>query len=161
MSINSLEFRKTLANLASSVCIISTVFEEEIHGITISSFTSLSLDPPMILFCLGKHSKKYQYFQDTKLVGVSILNSSQDYLSNNFSRNHENYWDSVDIMLGEQSKCPIIKDSLGFLECGIEAKYDGGDHTIFTAKVINHGKLNDLNPLIHFRSGYWAINSKE
>jgi flavin reductase (DIM6/NTAB) family NADH-FMN oxidoreductase RutF len=111
----------------------------------------------MILFCLGKYSKKYQYFQDTKMIAVSVLNSNQKKLSNNFSRNHDNYWDGIDLILGKQSKCPIIKDSLSFLECIIEAKYDGGDHTIFTAKVINHGKSNDLSPLIHFRSSYWEL----
>jgi flavin reductase (DIM6/NTAB) family NADH-FMN oxidoreductase RutF len=158
VTFDSLEYRKTLANFASSVCIVSTIIEDIKYGITISSFSSLSLSPPLILFCIGKDSKKYQYFVQTKMIAISILNANQKDISNNFSRNNHKYFDKIDFTIGSFSKCPIIKDALSFLECIIEKQYEGGDHTIFIAKVINHGRLNNLSPLIYFRSNYFDIN---
>ena len=157
MAVDNASFRKTMGNFASSVCVVTTTQDQESHGVTISSFASLSLSPAMILFCLGKNSAKYPYFAKADLVAITILSNEQANMSENFSRNHENYWENIDLIKGDQTGLPVIKGAIAYVEAEIENRYDGGDHIIFTAQVINCVTLSDLSPLIHFRSSYRQI----
>jgi flavin reductase (DIM6/NTAB) family NADH-FMN oxidoreductase RutF len=159
MIVNTYNFKKCLSNFASGVTIVTTITGEgKSFGVTISSFTSLSLEPPLILFCLGKKSSVYKHFIETSHFAVSILTDTQQDISKRFAlRDHQAIWDGIEYFHGEQTNCPVIKNSAAYLECENYGHFDGGDHTIFIGKVLNASYNENSSPLIYCHSSYHTV----
>jgi flavin reductase (DIM6/NTAB) family NADH-FMN oxidoreductase RutF len=149
------EFKKSLGRFASGVTLITYRDESFLSGITVSSFTSLSLDPPLILFNIHKTSSSHDKLLASKGFAVHILSSEQESISNQFSSPKT---DRNEILKSLNPKyiedIPVLESSLSYLVCSNHKTYEGGDHTIFVG-LVNHSHTNeDKSPLLYYNKGY-------
>ena len=133
MSVSEKDFRKVMGRFTTGVAIVTTQHGGQPVGVTINTLTSVSLDPPLVLFCLGKRRLVYPAFFESPLCAIHILSAAQQELCNSFAHPSSNPWEGTNYHLS-QSGCPLIPHSLGILHCHRKETYDGGDHTIF----LNH-----------------------
>lgn len=150
MPIDSLQFRNTLAQWASGVTVVTTTHDGLRYGMTASSFSSVSLDPPLILICVGKAAFTHDLLHATGAFGVNILNEAQLDIGKRFAEKHGDYVDrfhDLNVTAGSTGS-PLLADALAWLECSTVQAIDAGDHTIFIAEVID-SKINDGTPLLY------------
>ena len=153
MSINKDEFRAALGRFASGVTVITTRDKaERLHGITVSAFSSVSLNPPLILVCIEKRAGSHQAFEESEFFNVNILDESQQHLSDHFASHLPDKFDGIEYF--ETNKgLPFLKDSLVHLECRLAQAYEGGDHTIFVGEI-KEISVRDGKPLVYFHGNY-------
>tara|TARA_B100001057_G_scaffold462062_1_gene514657 strand:+ start:349 stop:816 length:468 start_codon:yes stop_codon:yes gene_type:complete len=150
--INKLNFKKTLGKFATGVTVICTNDANQIYGVTVNSFSSLSLKPPLVLFSLGKNSSSINSFLKSKYLSINILSKEQIEISNHFAiNNHPN--SNINFFLGKKNT-PLINDCIANLECKLIEILKKGDHHIFICELLNI-KINDKKkPLLYFNSKY-------
>lgn len=153
MSTEQAEFRDALRQFPSGVTIITTRHLGQLHGTTVSSFCSLSLQPPLILVCLDLRSTTHDLIIESKVFGVNILAEQAEALSQHFARSTSDKFSGVAYRLG-QSGIPLLENVLATLECRVTARYPGGDHTIFIGEVMATSIHSHSQPLLYFRSKY-------
>ncbi len=157
MSFNSREFRNCLGAFATGVTVITTHDAAQSPcGITVNSFSSVSLSPPLILFSVGKDAYYYEAFTKAAYFGVNILSEKQRNLSVSFARSLEQPWDEVSYQLAAHGS-PKFNDNHSFMECERYAVYDGGDHSIILGKVLAIESENEGFPLLYYRGEYHTI----
>jgi flavin reductase (DIM6/NTAB) family NADH-FMN oxidoreductase RutF len=153
--IDSGTFRSVLGRFASGVTIVTTVDDAGTdHGMTVSAFSSLSLEPPLVLFCVDHAASMYERLLAHPGVGISILSSTQEAYSRRFAdqQQEEQRFDGIAYTRGE-SGVVLLDDALAYLECRIVAHHDSGDHTIFIASV-EQAEPREGRPLLYYRGGY-------
>tara|TARA_B100000686_G_scaffold350679_1_gene447287 strand:+ start:3812 stop:4291 length:480 start_codon:yes stop_codon:yes gene_type:complete len=155
MDIDQREYRNAVGRFATGVTIVTTVDEEgDKVGITANSFSSLSLLPPLVLFCVDDKINSFETFEHCEYFNINILREEQVNLSNNFARSGDDKWEGVKHDFGDNG-CPIFKDSIAILECEKHAMYKGGDHTILIGEVKKmRYDDSDCRPLIYFGGSY-------
>lgn len=153
-------FKEAMSRFPAGVTVITTNQDNRLFGFTASSFTSVSLKPPLILFCLNKNSFSINGFEKSNKLAVSILAENQYEISEHFAQSHPDKFAEIAYELGSKTCCPLIKGAICHIECLKYASYDGGDHIIFVGEVINTTIRNDLKPLIYFHKSYGTINNK-
>jgi flavin reductase (DIM6/NTAB) family NADH-FMN oxidoreductase RutF len=156
MPVSSEEFRTALSRFASGVTVVTTKDAGgKMHGLTVSAFCSVSLEPPLVLVCIEKAAGSHTSFLESELFAVNILSSSQRDLSERFASELINRFQGIDFGLSEHGQ-PMLANCLANLECRIVHSYDGGDHTVYIGEVLN-SETNDGDPLVYFRSDYRTI----
>ena len=121
-----------------------------------NSFTSLSLDPPQFLFCLGNENGNLKSFKIKSPLNVNFLSKSQEKLSNKFAGDLLNRWSGVSFSKAK-NKVPFFKNSLGLIESYVEKKVISGDHTIIICRITDFEIFNSKKPLIYYKSKYRSI----
>ena len=155
MSITEDHFRKTLGLFPTGVTVITAPQEQENDiGVTISSFTSVSLNPPQILFCLSKCSKTIPIFKTSQYFAVNILSANQSHLSEGFAKHVPISWGTVKTQRHPETGCLLILDALGHVICEKSAVYEGGDHEIILGRVIYLFTNPHEFPLVRQRGQY-------
>lgn len=153
MSVSPDDFRNALSRFASGVTVITTRDGMgRLHGLTVSAFASVSLDPPLVLISIEKATASHNAFLESGIFAVNILAAEQQFLSDHFASPLEDKFEGVKIEMSEND-LPHIDGSLCSLDCTLKQSYDGGDHTIFVGEV-EHSKVSDGDPLLYFRSTY-------
>ena len=148
------EFRSALGSFATGVTVVTTASEDHIPvGVTASSFNSVSLDPPLVLWSLAKKSMSLGAFRDSGHFAVHILSSAQEDLSNSFARSGADKFGGVNWKLGQLGS-PTLDEFAAKFECRTVYQYEGGDHLIFVGEVVAFEK-RDLAPLV-FHGGKYA-----
>lgn len=149
-------FRETLAHFATGVTVVISRTAELTHGMTVNSFTSVSLDPPLILFCADNRSDTLQVVQKSWRFTVSVLSDQQEDLSRRFAM----VGPQDDIF--RQTACqsgidgiPYLADGLAFFDCGVHDMVPAGDHHIIIGHVDRLGLLRPGRPLMFFQSHYY------
>lgn len=156
MAINPTEFRAALSRFPSGVTVVTTKDAAgKFHGITVSAFCSVSLDPPLILVCIEKTTCSHTAFEQSRSFVVNFLRSSQSDLSERFASQSSDKFQGLDFRPGIDG-VPIVEGCIANLECLLRNSYDGGDHTIFVGEVENV-EIRDGEPLIYFHSTYGSI----
>jgi flavin reductase (DIM6/NTAB) family NADH-FMN oxidoreductase RutF len=146
-------FRSVLGRFASGVTIVTTRDSHGIdHGMTVSAFCSLSLDPPMVVFCVDHAASMHGTLLGHPPCGVSILSSNQEAYSRRFADQENERFDGIAYTRAE-SGAVLLEDALAHLECRIVAHYEGGDHTVFIAQV-DRAEARHGRPLLYYRGGY-------
>jgi flavin reductase (DIM6/NTAB) family NADH-FMN oxidoreductase RutF len=146
-------FRSVLGRFASGVTIVTARDDAGVdHGMTVSAFCSLSLDPPLVLLCVDHAASMYELLLTHPRFGVSILSSNQEAYSRRFADPDSDRFDGIAYSRGE-SGVVLLEESLAHLECRVTEHYEGGDHTIFIAEV-EHAEPRDGRPLMYYRGGY-------
>lgn len=160
MPLDSRSFRKALGCFASGVTVVTALNPEtgDPVGVTVSAFSSLSLEPPLVLFCLGKGTSSLEVFKAAGHFAVNILSESQRDLSIRFASRAEDKWrdqawDKWD------SGAPILANCLTNLECTLIQTVDGGDHLIFVGRVERMKHQEGGSPLIYFRGSYLDLGA--
>lgn len=148
------EFRNALGSFATGVTIVTTLNDEESPvGITASSFNSVSLDPPLVLWSLGKKSNALKSFQESGHFAVHVLCNRQSDLSNQFSRSGSDKFAGVEWESGVLGS-PILPDCMARFQCKTQYQYEGGDHIIFVGEVLEF-ENTPKSPLL-FHAGSYA-----
>ena len=144
-------FRQVLGHFATGVTIITAMEGGEPVGMAASSFTSLSLEPPMVLFCAGKTSSTWPRIQRAKAFCVNVLADTQEVLSRQFAGKGDKYA-GVGWRPGATGS-PVLDRVLAWIDCETEAEYDGGDHVIVVGRVVGLDAAVE-QPLLYYRGGY-------
>lgn len=156
MNISREEFRAALGRFASGVTIVTTRdADDRLHGITVSAFCSVSLEPPLILVCIEKTAGSHNAIAANKAFVVNILREDQQHVSDLFASNSVNKFDDLKFRPGIEN-LPVLEDALVSLECRLANSYDGGDHTIYVGEIAA-ATVNDGRPLVYFYGGYRQI----
>jgi flavin reductase (DIM6/NTAB) family NADH-FMN oxidoreductase RutF len=147
------DFRAALSRFPSGITVVTSRGSAgELHGITVSAFSSVSLNPPLVLACIEKTTGSHDAINETKVFAVNILGSGQDDLSERFSLPSRDKFGGVNLIEGTAG-LPLLADALVTLECRLRNAYDGGDHTIFVGEV-EEVAIKDGNPLVYFHGLY-------
>lgn len=148
-------FRQSLGEFATGVAVVTARGKGgELVGMTMSSFNSVSVDPPLVLFSVDRKALSLPAMQEAKGFAVNVLARQQENVSNQFARALANKWDQVKTSVGH-AEAPLISGALAHFECEPYANYDGGDHVIFVVRVVRHTVHSDAPaPLIFFRGRY-------
>lgn len=153
--------RDALRFWTTGVAIVATKHEGIIHGMTLNSFTSLSLDPPLVSISLEKKTRTHQMVQASSVFAVTLLTQEQAALSDKFAgreRADEERFEKVETFTQETGS-PILVHGLAFFDCRVHSTHDAGTHTIFIGEVLACGSLNGSSePLVYFNRGYRKIN---
>ena len=153
MSVSETDFKKIMGCFTTGVAIVTTQHLGKPVGVTINTLTSVSLTPPLVLFCLGKRRIAFPAFFENTHYAIHILSADQKELCKAFSLSSSDPWEELSYELSPNG-CPLISDSLGILQCRREDTYSGGDHMIFLNHVEevrweDHPGKKD--PLVYFR----------
>jgi flavin reductase (DIM6/NTAB) family NADH-FMN oxidoreductase RutF len=159
MTVDSQTFRQTLGSFATGVTIVTTQdpASQKPVGVTVSAFSSVSLDPPLVLFCLGKHSTSHLAFNTNGHFAVNFLAEDQAELSNRFASKLEDKFEGIDYTKGI-GNVPVLASSIAHLECTMNKVFDGGDHHIFVGLVEAAGFKPESKPLLYYRGKYAALS---
>lgn len=158
MTVDSRDFRKALGGFAAGVTVIATLNEAGAPvGVTVSAFTSVSLDPPLTAFCLGRNSALLDLFQSGASGGkfvVNVLAAGQEGVSNHFSsRQHQADWSEI-ASVPTASGVPALAGAVSTIECTRESVVDGGDHIVVIGRVTGLTFDETAEPLVYFRGRY-------
>lgn len=152
MPIEEALFRQAMSHFATGVTVVTTEHQGELYGMTVASFASLSLAPPLVLICVGRNMQTHGAIAGSKRFGVSILGVDQKELSGQFASRSDDKFAGVDYRMGTLG-VPLLNGALCSLECTLHSQLDGGDHSIFVGAV-EHARTGEGEPLVYFRSGY-------
>ncbi|HSP33908.1 MAG TPA: flavin reductase family protein [Thermoanaerobaculia bacterium] len=156
MAVDDAQFKLAMAHFASGVTVVTTEHEGRPYGMTVASFASLSLHPPLVLVCIEKTVKSHDAIAASQKFGVSILSAHQADVSNRFASKVDDKFAGIDIRRGETG-LPMIAGALCAIECRVREQIPGGDHTIFVGEVLAT-EVREGAPLLYFRSAYRQIN---
>ena len=126
-------------------------------GLTANSFTSVSLDPPLLLVCIAKAAASAGAMVTASHFAVNVLQTEQQPASIRFSTRHEDRFGPNDWSPGEYG-APVLEKSLGVFECDIHAVHDGGDHHLLVGRVLKARFDGGLDPLLYFRGRYRRLH---
>jgi flavin reductase (DIM6/NTAB) family NADH-FMN oxidoreductase RutF len=149
--------RDALGCFATGVTVATCLSGDEPAGLTVNSFTSVSLDPPLLLVCLAKTAASAPALVEAASFAINVLQTEQRPASITFSTRVEDRFGSTPWSQGEAG-APILKDSLCVFECERYAVYDGGDHHILVGKVVKASFDAALDPLLYFRGKYRRLH---
>ena len=157
------DFRLVLGQFATGVTVVTAERAPgQVHGMTANSFTSVSLDPLLILVCVSETAQLLPLLNRRKRFGVNILNDSQQAVSEYFAQTEDN--PALENNLGiryrwTQSGIPLLEGALAHLACIVVASYIAGDHTIFIAEVEGLELFNG-EPLLYLRGDYRRLSGR-
>jgi flavin reductase (DIM6/NTAB) family NADH-FMN oxidoreductase RutF len=151
--IDDADFKRAMSHFVSGVTIVTTEHEGVSFGMTVASFASLSLRPPLVLVCIEKNVKSHAAISESRRFGVSFLGADQADLSNRFASRIEDKFAGVAVHRGVSTGIPLIDGAIAAIECELRDELPGGDHTIFVGEVVAV-ESGEGSPLVYFRSGY-------
>ncbi|MDE1900508.1 MAG: flavin reductase family protein [Alphaproteobacteria bacterium] len=159
-TIDSHIFRQTMGCFATGIAVVTAHNDKfGAFGLTVNSLTSVSLDPPLILFCIDKNASLHAAFRRADRFAVNILAAGQEDVSRHFASRHHHgqpkkIWDKP------QGETPILRGTLGWLLCRRHKLYAGGDHTIIVGEVVDLRKRPGAKePLVYFHGRYRGLES--
>lgn len=157
---DSRSFRRWFGGFATGITVVTARHPDGgPMGITINSLTSVSLEPPLLLFCLDRKAHVYKPLRSAREFAVNILGEKQELVSRHFSdfRHHPappDIWDRP------QGNCPVLRHTLGWMICRRVSIHKAGDHDIIIGKTIAlHRRSGNLKPLLFFHGRYRRIDS--
>lgn len=154
MNIDGRELRNALGRFATGVCVITTVDKNgNAVGMTANSFSSVSLDPPLVLWSLQNGSDIYDTFASPRRYAINVLSAEQMALSNQYAKKGDHLLSPEHYRLGREG-APLIRDALVSFECELHATHEGGDHLIIVGKVLDVCSRPSGDPLLFFSGAY-------
>lgn len=150
-------FRQAMGLRAAGVTVVTTRDRRgQPRGLTATAVCSVSLTPPLILVCIDRTAECYQAFEEAETFAVNLLRDDQEQLSRHFARKDARKFEDIAHRAGTTGS-PILPEVLAHVECRVQARYPGGDHTIFLGEVVGAGVASPEDagsPLLYFRGGY-------
>ncbi len=154
MGIDVDAFRSAMSSWPSGVTIVTSRVGEQIHGMTVSDFSGVSLDPPLALVCAAKSSVTTGLIETGRCFGVNILRIGQEALSNKFASKKDEFkrFEGVETFQAKTG-APLLRDALVNLDCRVVAIHEAGDHLLCVGEI-EEVFVHDGEPLVFFRGGY-------
>ena len=156
----STDFRATVGAFATGVTVVTTRGEEHAYGMTANAFTSVSLDPPLVLVCVMSQSEGSVHIEQNHCFAVNVLHADQEPLSRYFaSRDRPSGRDAFREVAHRTatSGSPILDGAIAYLDCRLHGAHDAGDHQIFIGEVLELGFDPDGTPLVFHGGSYKPI----
>ena len=151
-------FRDAVGSFATGVMVMTCTGDaEELIGVTMNSFSSVSLDPPLVSFCIADSLTEFKTLLETEKFALNLLREDQQDLSNQFAKTGPDKWKGVSYREGPNS-APIIEPNPGVLLCTKHAQYECGDHYIIVAHVDELVNGGDEPPLVFYRGKYRKLS---
>ncbi len=165
MGVDAESLKKTMRRWVSGVTVITTTDGQERAGVTASSFTSISVDPPLILVSLQSFTPTLKMIEKTGIFAVSILTTKQEALSIQFA-GFASLPEGADKFYGVDLKtavtgAPIIADASSWMDCKLAAVYEAGLSRIIVGEVMATGQGEDILPLVYLNRGYYDLTKRE
>ena len=161
MSLDPIELRNTFGRFATGVCVITAHNQAgEAFGMTINSFSSVSLEPALLLWNIQNNSDCYADFAASEKFNVNILAADQMDLSNALAKKNEHQLPEGSFVLGENGE-PVLNGVLASFECNVWARYPGGDHEILVGEVTRLISNEGDEPLMFFSGRYRNLAGAE
>ena len=157
MDIDGRELRDALGRFATGVCVITTMDSQKPVGMTVNSFASVSLDPPLVLWSLQNSSEMYDVFASPGHFAINILSKDQQALSDLYAKKGDHLLEHEHYRIGKYGS-PIIRNALTTLECKLETSYEGGDHQIIIGRVCDMHTRPTGKPLLFFSGTYRELH---
>lgn len=151
--IDQATYRQVCGHFATGVNVITATSDGDPVGMAVNSFTSVSIDPPLVLFCAGKSSTTWPQIRAAGSFAVNILAEDQEEVSRAFASKDGDRFTGVGFRHGVTG-APILADVLAFIDCEIDAVHDAGDHELVVGRVIDMDVERETGPLLFFRGGY-------
>ena len=153
-TIDESRFRQVLGHFPTGVTVITATGEGGVPvGLAVGSFASLSLDPPLVLFCASKTSSSWPKIEAAGSFCVNVLSDRQEDVSRAFASKSDDKFAGIGWRPGHTG-APIINDVLAWIDCRVDAVHDGGDHHIVVGRVLELEVAAEGRPLVFFRGGY-------
>lgn len=150
------DLRSVMGHFATGVAVITTKDRAGTpFGLTANAFTSVSLNPPLVLICVDKAAQCYSYFEESKVFAVNVLSEDQEELSRRFATKGIEKFGGIKWHSG-QIGVALLDGSIGYIECKVIHSYQGGDHTIYLGEIVNATASGD-RPLIFFQGRYHRL----
>jgi flavin reductase (DIM6/NTAB) family NADH-FMN oxidoreductase RutF len=164
-SIDAGEFRTAMGRFASGITIMSTLQGGVAHAMTANAFTSVSLDPPLVLVCVDHGVRMHDAVLECGYWAVSVLSDSHREIGERFAKSGRDLYrqfDGIATQTGPKTGCTLVEGALSWLECRTWATYPGGDHTIVVGEVLSlgTGAPDDPSALIYYAGGYRALKGR-
>jgi flavin reductase (DIM6/NTAB) family NADH-FMN oxidoreductase RutF len=157
--VDPLEFRRVMGHFPTGVSVITTVHDGELHGMTANSFTSVSLDPMLVLACLSCGARTALAIQSAGHFAVNILAEDQEEVSQRFAKPGQDHFEGLDVIRGHRG-LPLIPGALAYLVCAVDDVVQAGDHDIVLGRVEDcQASRNGVNPLVFFKGTYSKLPS--
>ena len=159
-SFSERDFRDAMGSFATGVCVVTANNADgKAIGMTVNSFSSVSLNPPLVLFCLGDYSARSQAILAADTFNISMLGADQMDDSNHFARPGEGL--ALDGMtVSGQNGCPVVPGAAAVIECTMDTQHGGGDHVIVVGRVTHLETDQSKAPLLYFRGGYRKLDGE-
>lgn len=154
MTLDPGAFRDALSRFASGVTVVTVGSDGGLHGMTASSFASVSLEPPRVLVCLDKSSRTRALLADT--FAINVLSADQEDISRAFAHAGDKPFDSHGHEIGS-SGAPLLHGAIAWIECRTSSIVDGGDHDIIVGDVMGCTS-GDGDPLIYYARDYRSLD---
>lgn len=163
MTLNPSEFRKAMGAFATGVTIITVDLDGEVHGMTANAFTSVSLDPMLVLVCVDHSTRTHAHLHAKKRFGINVLCDDQRAISEYYARPERTH-EHAEVETGAHFDrtghgTPVLHGALAYLECHLQSVQEAGDHTIFIAEV-EEVVLQEGDPLLFFRGKYRKVGEE-
>lgn len=152
-------FRRALGQFPTGVCVVTSMIGTEKLGVTISSFNSLSLNPPLILFSIDRCSASISQWLQVKGYTINVLSESQASLSSRFSKPLTNKWEGI-ASASEVGHGIALAGTAAVFHCAHWATHDGGDHLLFIGIVNAFQSYRDRRPLVYSKGRYAALENE-
>jgi flavin reductase (DIM6/NTAB) family NADH-FMN oxidoreductase RutF len=156
-------FRHALGLFPTGVAVVTAIAGDgERIGATVSSFNSVSLSPPLVLFSIARTAKSFAAWAEATTYAINILHEHQDDMSTRFARALTDKWQGLKPVIGETGAL-LVPGALVAFECENYARYDGGDHLILVGRVqaLTTTTMHDPRPLVFYRGSYQKIERTE
>jgi flavin reductase (DIM6/NTAB) family NADH-FMN oxidoreductase RutF len=155
--------REVMAQFTTGVTVI-TAGGEQAHGMTANSFTSVSLEPPMVLCCVARAARMHTAILAAGSYGVSVLGAEQRELARYFADWRRPagpaQFETVDWQPGRHTGAPLLTGALAWVECRLAEVYEGGDHSIFLGHVVSTRRSDESRSLAFYNGGYHHIDGR-
>lgn len=152
--------RCVLGYFVTGVAVITTENDHGLVGLTANSFASVSLRPPLVLFCVHQSSRVRHSLEESVFVGVNILSEDQEQVSRQFAGPHIDRFAGMEVHKGNTG-APLLSGALAHLECKVEKQLHAGDHVIVLARVHHLGAGNEgRRPLTFFGGRYGRLHDE-
>ncbi len=148
---DSQAFKQAMSQFASGVTVVTTMLEGRNYGLTVSAFTSVSLNPPLVLACIDKRLEAHRIIEKSGIFAVNILCEEQVEIGRRFAGLIPEVTDRFEGLAYSTASTgsAILPDSLGWVDCSLWKRYDGGDHSIFVGEVIASSAAGEVLPLVY------------
>jgi flavin reductase (DIM6/NTAB) family NADH-FMN oxidoreductase RutF len=149
-------FRATLGHFPSGVTIMTTAHQDRLHGMTVSAFCSVSLEPLLVLCCVEKVTHMHRLVSNSGFYAINFLSEKEEETARFFA--DDNRLKAPEFRAGDffvgVTGAPLLPAAIAYVEARVEAAYDGGDHTIFLGRAVALKVQDDRPPLVFYRGGY-------
>lgn len=150
--IDEYRFRSVLSRFASGVTVVTAVAAGVDHGITVSAFCSLSLDPPLVLVCIDHETEMHRILSNSTAFAVNVLAADQEELARKFSDPDNDRFDGTSFARGANGAA-LLTGVAAHIQCALVQSFKGGDHTVHVGRV-EAAEASDAQPLLYYRGGY-------